>query len=90
MSKRDLRDPETGKRVLQFLATSALLVSPIALMACGGAQGERTNVAGEPVEERTNVAEEPAAEGTNVDHTAEPHNNVAPEESVEEGAAEEP
>ena len=74
------RDPKTGKRVLKFIATSAVIVSPLAVAACGGSGNkpetpEHTNVA-EEADEATNVA--PA--GINVDHTADEHTNVAEEE----------
>jgi hypothetical protein len=73
------RDPQTGKRVLSFMATGALVVAPVAFAACGGA---KTPEAGnlDHVEETSNVAhEEPEAEATNVDHTADEHTNVGQE-----------
>jgi hypothetical protein len=88
MSQRTDRDPNTGKRVLRFVATSAVIVAPISFVACGGAKHAPENV---NVVERTNVRQEqiePEAavpEKTNVDHTAEPHTNVGPEEEPEGG-----
>jgi hypothetical protein len=101
MAKRIERDPNTGKRVLRFVATSAVVVAPISMAACGGAGGvpEASNV--DHHEEHTNVdhtdevhanpgPEEEAVETTNVDHTAEPHTNVGPEEEgAEEGGGDE-
>ena len=82
------RDPLTGKRVLKFVATSALVVAPVAFVACGGAKTppEGGNVDQVPDEETMNVAEEApeAPEATNVDHTAEEHSNVD-EEAPPEG-----
>jgi hypothetical protein len=81
MTKRTERDPNTGKRVLRFVATSAVVVAPISFVACGGGTPEATNVA---PEETMNVA----PEETNVDHTDEPHTNVGPEEDAMEGGDE--
>ncbi|MEM9693850.1 MAG: hypothetical protein AAGA56_14985 [Myxococcota bacterium] len=78
----------SSKRALTFVATSALIVAPSALAACGGATPEPTANPAE-VEETSNMAaektnvDEQAMEGTNVDHSEEPHTNVGPEEEGE-------
>lgn len=83
-----MRDHHPGRRVLRFVATSAIVVAPVSFIACGGATNvpEGGNVDHEVDHERTNVA--PEEPGTNVDHTAEPHTNVAPEETDEGGDGE--
>ena len=84
MSQRTDRDPNTGKRVLRFVATTAVVVAPISFLACGGAKQAPETV---NVVETTNVGredpepEEVSPEKTNVDHTADPHANVGPEEA---------
>jgi len=61
-----------ANRVLHFIASSALIVAPIAGVACGGSNA------------KTNTA----PEGSNVDHTDEPHTNVGPEDEMEEAGEE--
>ena len=69
------RDPQSGKRVLRFLATSALVVAPTSAVGCGGANQDPT----------TNVVQTPEPEATNVDHHehGEEHTNVAEEAEPE-------
>ncbi|MEZ4442192.1 MAG: hypothetical protein R3B72_24070 [Polyangiaceae bacterium] len=67
------RDPQSGKRVLRFLATSALVVAPTSAVGCGGAnQDHGPNVVHTPEPEKTNVdRHEQGEEHTNVDEEAE-------------------
>ena len=89
MSQRTDRDPNTGKRVLRFVATSAVIVAPISFVACGGAKHAPENV---NVVEHTNVGQEqiePEAavpEKTNVGKTAEPEAAVPEKTNVDHTA----
>ncbi|MEM9188598.1 MAG: hypothetical protein AAGF12_05455 [Myxococcota bacterium] len=75
MSEKASKFGKTGNRVVRFAVSSALIVAPLAVTACGGAQNEGSNV--EHVNEGPEGANLHSNEGP-----VEEHSNTAQEEDM--------